>query len=96
MNFLKNLLQTIFEYIFRCRHNHLTRPFTLKQRSYLVCLDCGYELHYQPSTLILKDPEPSIQEPLSAVTQKLPTMPFLLRKQKKRRNVPSMQRKNIA
>jgi hypothetical protein len=32
-----------FQFIFGCRHRHLSRPFTLKQRTYRVCLDCGRE-----------------------------------------------------
>lgn len=89
MSFLKNFLQIIWGYIFRCRHNNLTRPFTIKQRSYLVCLDCGRELAYQPGTLILKDPAPLVQKPQVQETrpvdpQKAPLMPLLLRGQKKR------------
>lgn len=38
-----NPLRTIFQYIFGCRHRHLSRVFTIKHRTYKVCFDCGRE-----------------------------------------------------
>jgi len=32
-----------FELAFGCRHNHKTRVFTIRERTYKVCLDCGKE-----------------------------------------------------
>jgi hypothetical protein len=29
--------------MFGCRHRHLSRVFTIKQRTYRVCFDCGRE-----------------------------------------------------
>ena len=29
-----------------CRHRHQSRPFTLDNRTYKVCLDCGKEIEY--------------------------------------------------
>jgi hypothetical protein len=29
-----------------CRHRHQSRPFTLENRTYTVCLDCGKEIGY--------------------------------------------------
>jgi hypothetical protein len=29
-----------------CRHRHQSRPFTLDNRTYKVCLDCGREIGY--------------------------------------------------
>ena len=37
------LLQTLFEFVFGCRHRHLSRVFTIKHRTYRVCFDCGRE-----------------------------------------------------
>ena len=37
------LLRAIFEFIFGCRHRHLSRVFTIKHRTYRVCFDCGRE-----------------------------------------------------
>jgi RNA polymerase-binding transcription factor DksA len=38
--FLINLL------VGACSHRHLSRPFTLDNRTYKVCLDCGKEIGY--------------------------------------------------
>lgn len=37
------MLQTLFEFIFGCRHRHLSRVFTIQHRTYKVCFDCGRE-----------------------------------------------------
>jgi hypothetical protein len=29
-----------------CRHRHQSRPFTLDNQTYKVCLDCGTEIGY--------------------------------------------------
>ncbi len=33
----------IFQFLFRCRHKHMSRVFTIKNRTYRVCFDCGRE-----------------------------------------------------
>jgi len=33
----------IFQFFFGCRHHHLSRVFTIKNRTYKVCFDCGRE-----------------------------------------------------
>jgi len=33
----------VFQFIFGCRHRHLSRVFTIKHRTYRVCFDCGRE-----------------------------------------------------
>ena len=37
------LLSEIFQFIFGCRHRHVSRVFTIKHRTYKVCFDCGRE-----------------------------------------------------
>jgi len=37
------LLLGVFQFIFGCRHPHLSRVFTIKNRTYKVCFDCGRE-----------------------------------------------------
>jgi len=37
------LLLNVFQFIFGCRHRHLSRVFTIKHRTYKVCFDCGKE-----------------------------------------------------
>jgi len=36
-------LSGIFQFLFGCRHHHLSRVFTIKNRTYKVCFDCGRE-----------------------------------------------------
>ena len=38
-----NLFLGVFQFIFGCRHRHLSRVFTIQHRSYRVCFDCGRE-----------------------------------------------------
>jgi hypothetical protein len=36
----------IIPWLFECHHRKLSRVFTINQRTYQVCLDCGRELDY--------------------------------------------------
>jgi hypothetical protein len=36
-------LSSMLQFIFGCRHRHLSRVFTIKHRTYKVCFDCGRE-----------------------------------------------------
>ena len=38
-----NSLARMFRFVFGCRHRHLSRVFTIKNRTYKVCFDCGEE-----------------------------------------------------
>jgi hypothetical protein len=38
-----NPLARMFPFVFVCRHRHLSRVFTIKNRTYKVCFDCGEE-----------------------------------------------------
>jgi RNA polymerase-binding transcription factor DksA len=38
-----NPLARVFQFVFGCRHRHLSRVFTIKERTYKVCFDCGEE-----------------------------------------------------
>lgn len=48
---LSNILQVIFHYLFECHHSELSRVFTIKHRTYQVCLECGQELDYSLSLM---------------------------------------------
>jgi hypothetical protein len=37
------LLSPVFQFVFGCRHRHLSRVSTIKHRTYKVCFDCGRE-----------------------------------------------------
>jgi hypothetical protein len=42
-----------------CRHRHQSRPFTLDNQTYKVCLDCGKKIEYsleRMAPLRLKEP----------------------------------------
>lgn len=34
------------EILFGCSHSRLTRPFTIQEETYMVCLDCGRQVYY--------------------------------------------------
>src|SRR5271165_1386113 len=46
MNWLRSVLEFLYDMLFGCRHERLTRPFTLEQQTYKVCLDCGRHVFY--------------------------------------------------
>jgi hypothetical protein len=46
MNWMQNLLGFFYDILFGCRHWSQTRPFTLEQQTYKVCLDCGKQIYY--------------------------------------------------
>jgi hypothetical protein len=37
------VLSAVFQFVFGCRHRHLSRVFTIKHRTYKICFDCGRE-----------------------------------------------------
>lgn len=46
MTYLRAICSFIYELVFGCGHDHVTRPFTLQSHSYKVCLDCGRHIPY--------------------------------------------------
>jgi hypothetical protein len=40
-----------FRTVFWCHHSEMTRVFTIKERTYQVCLDCGQEFEYSWSRM---------------------------------------------
>ncbi len=51
MNVFRAIFNFFYEIFFGCSHERLTRPFTLRQRTYKVCLDCGSQIYYSPVTM---------------------------------------------
>ncbi|WP_446741870.1 hypothetical protein [Silvibacterium acidisoli] len=51
MKFVSAVVNFFLDIFFGCRHERLTRPFTLKDETYKVCLECGRHLYYSPITL---------------------------------------------
>src|SRR6201992_2551639 len=46
MTWIQTLLCFFYDIVFGCRHWSQTRPFTLEQQTYKVCLDCGKQIYY--------------------------------------------------
>ena len=46
MGIAMKYLVIIFEFLFGCHHEHLSRVFTINRHSYKVCCDCGAEFQY--------------------------------------------------
>jgi hypothetical protein len=51
MTWIQSLLGFFYDIIFGCRHWSQTRPFTLEQQTYKVCLDCGKQIYYSPERM---------------------------------------------
>jgi hypothetical protein len=55
MNFLMSCLQAVLnffsEILFGCTHSRVTRPFTIDEQTYEVCLDCGKQIYYSPTEM---------------------------------------------
>lgn len=45
-----NHLRRVIQFVFGCRHRHLSRVFTINQRTYKVCFDCGQEFDLPDAT----------------------------------------------
>jgi hypothetical protein len=43
---LRAVVNFFTEILFGCSHGRLTRPFTLGEETYKVCLDCGKQIYY--------------------------------------------------
>lgn len=55
MNFLMACLQAVLNFfsqiVFGCNHTRVTRPFTLGEETYEVCLDCGKQIYYSATEM---------------------------------------------
>ncbi|QNI32506.1 hypothetical protein H7849_00275 [Alloacidobacterium dinghuense] len=51
MNILRALFDFLYGILLGCRHDHQTRPFTIEQQTYKVCLDCGKHVFYSADTM---------------------------------------------
>ncbi len=51
MRVLRFLRDTAIDLCLGCRHDRLTRPFTIEDQSYMVCLDCGRQVFYSLETM---------------------------------------------
>jgi hypothetical protein len=51
MSILRAIYNFLYGILLGCRHEHLTRPFTIEQQTYKVCLDCGKHVFYSADTM---------------------------------------------
>ncbi len=51
MRVFRFLRNTAIDLCLGCRHDRLTRPFTIQDESYMVCLDCGKQLFYSVESM---------------------------------------------
>jgi hypothetical protein len=51
-----NLLFSVFQFAIGCHHRQRSAVFTIKKRTYQVCLKCGQEFEY---SWVLMHPVPS-------------------------------------
>lgn len=52
---LMNVIRTTFNFFseicFGCAHDRLSRPFSIEDQCYMVCLECGRHVPYSPTTM---------------------------------------------
>jgi len=51
---LMSILTAILDFLFGCRHGHLSRVFTLQGETYRVCCDCGAKYGYSLETMSIE------------------------------------------
>ena len=57
----------VFESFFGCYHRHLSRVFTIRKRTYQVCIRCGREFEY--SWEFMHSTRPSVASYPAAATR---------------------------
>jgi hypothetical protein len=51
MRVLRAIFNFFYEILLGCRHERLTRLFTIEQQTYKVCLECGKHIYYSAETM---------------------------------------------
>lgn len=51
MSVVRGILNFLYEVFLGCSHRRLTRPFTLENETYMVCLDCGKQIYYSMDSM---------------------------------------------
>jgi DNA-directed RNA polymerase subunit RPC12/RpoP len=51
MSIFRAVFNVFHELFLGCSHERLTRPFTLQEKTYKVCLNCGSQIYYSPVTM---------------------------------------------
>jgi len=56
-----NPLHWMVRFAFGCHHRHISRVFTIKKRTYKVCLDCGHEFRLPDADMTVRPVLPEIR-----------------------------------
>jgi hypothetical protein len=48
-----NFVRWTFTFVFGCHHKHLSRVFTINNRTYRVCFDCAREVQLAAADTVL-------------------------------------------
>jgi hypothetical protein len=89
MTWIQNLLGFFYDIVFGCRHWSQTRPFTLEQQTYKVCLDCGRQIYYSTERMTplsareVRRMKAAINGPVTVITSPVPAGSFFARRANK-------------
>ena len=89
MNWIQSLLGFLYNILFGCRHWSQTRPFTLEQQTYKVCLDCGKQIYYSRERMTplsareVRRMKTTTAGPMTVVPTSMPTGSFFTRRANK-------------
>jgi hypothetical protein len=53
---MTEMLAKLLDFFFGCRHESVSRAFTLRGRTYKVCCECGKEFEYSMKTMSMVKP----------------------------------------
>jgi len=89
MKLIQSLLGFFYDIVFGCRHWSQTRPFTLEQQTYKVCLDCGKQIYYSPERMTplsareVRRMKATTAGPVAVIGSSMPAGSFLTRRANK-------------
>jgi hypothetical protein len=89
MTWMQNLLGFFYDIVFGCRHWSQTRPFTLEQQTYKVCLDCGRQIYYSTERMTplsareVRRMKAAISGPVTVIPSPVPAGSFFARRANK-------------
>jgi hypothetical protein len=88
MKWIQNLLGFFYDLVFGCRHWSQTRPFTLEQQTYKVCLDCGKQIYYSRERMTPLSAREvrrmkTAATPMTVISNAMPSSGFLTRRANK-------------
>lgn len=89
MSWIQSLLGFFYDIVFGCRHWKQTRPFTLEQQTYKVCLDCGKQIYYSRERMTplsareIRRMQAANSAPTTLVSPAMPARTLIARRQRK-------------